>query len=181
MSRIGKKPIVIPSGTEVTLGADTLTVKGKGGTLSRSIHPEISVSVADQVVTVAPKSETRLARALWGTYASHIRNMIDGVNKPFVKKLQIEGIGFKVELSGKILSFSLGFSHPVKIAIPEGLNITVEKNIITISGADKEKVGQFAAILRAQKKPEPYKGKGIRYEGEVIREKQGKKVAATAA
>ena len=181
MSRIGKKPIVIPTGTEVSIGSNTVTVKGKAGTLSRDIHPEVSVSVADQAVTVVPKSETRLARALWGTYASHIRNMIDGVNKPFVKKLQIEGIGFKVELSGKTLSFSLGFSHPVKIAIPEGINVLVEKNIITVSGADKEKVGQFAAILRSQKKPEPYNGKGIRYEGEVIREKQGKKVTATAA
>lgn len=181
MSRIGKKAISIPSGTEVNVSSDSVTVKGKGGTLTRGIHPEISISVADNAVSVVPKTETRLARALWGTYASHVRNMITGVNKPFVKKLQIEGIGYKVELSGKNLSFSLGFSHPVKMAIPEGLTVTVEKNMITVSGADKEKVGQFTAILRSQKKPEPYKGKGIRYEGEVIREKQGKKVAATTS
>ncbi len=130
---------------------------------------------------VAPKGNTRLARALWGTYASHIRNMVSGVNTPFVKKLQIEGIGFKAELNGKNLKLALGFSHPVIVAIPEGVAAVVEKNIVTISGADKESVGQFAASVRALKKPEPYKGKGIRYEGEVVRQKQGKKAAGATA
>lgn len=181
MSRIGKKPIEIPAGTEVSIASGEMTIKGKGGTLKRSVHPAVSISVEGNKVTVSPVAQTRLARALWGTYASHVRNMISGVNKPFVKKLQIEGIGFKAELSGKTLSFSLGFSHPVKVAVPADLAVSVEKNIITVSGADKDKVGQFAAVLRSLKKPEPYKGKGIRYEGEVVREKQGKKVAATAA
>lgn len=179
MSRIGKRPISIPSGTEVSVASGEMTIKGKGGVLKRTIHPGVSVVVEGNVVTVSPIAQTRLARALWGTYAAHVRNMIVGVNKPFVKKLQIEGIGFKSELSGKTLSLSIGFSHQIKIAIPEGLTVMVEKNIITISGANKEQVGQFAAAVRSQKKPEPYKGKGIRYEGEVVREKQGKKVTAT--
>ncbi|OGG69367.1 50S ribosomal protein L6 [Candidatus Kaiserbacteria bacterium RIFCSPHIGHO2_12_FULL_53_13] len=181
MSRVGKKSITIPSGTEVSVVSGEMSVKGKGGTLKKSVHPSVSIAVADGSVSVTPLTQTRLARALWGTYASHVRNMIQGVNQPFVKKLQVEGIGFKAELSGKTLSLSVGFSHPIKISVPEGLAIAVEKNIITISGADKEQVGQFAAVVRAQKKPEPYKGKGIRYVGEVVREKQGKKVTSGTA
>lgn len=180
MSRIGKKSIPIPTGTEVSVVQGALTVKGKGGTLSRAVHRAVSISVNDGSVSVAPQADTRLARALWGTYAAHVRNMIRGVQEPFVKKLQIEGIGYRAEVSGKTLSLSIGFSHPVKISVPEGLAVSVEKNIITVSGADKEQVGEFAAIVRARKKPEPYKGKGIRYEGEVIREKKGKKVTASA-
>ncbi|MDO8552351.1 MAG: 50S ribosomal protein L6 [bacterium] len=181
MSRTGKRAIAIPLGTEITVVDGTLSVKGKGGVLSRPVHQYISVNIEGSSVTVVPTSETRLARALWGTYAAHIRNMIAGVNKPFVKKLQIEGIGFKAELSGKTLTLSIGFSHPVKVAIPEGLHVVVEKNIITITGSDKEQVGEFAASVRALKKPEPYKGKGIRYEGEVVRKKAGKKVTSAAA
>lgn len=177
MSRIGKREITIPAGTDVSVAAGALTVKGKGGTLTRDIHPAISIAVADGSVSVAPAQKTRLARALWGTYAAHVRNMIAGVNTPFAKKLQVEGIGYRVELSGKSLKLAVGFSHPVMVEIPEGITVAVEKNIITISGADKDKVGQFAANVREIKKPEPYKGKGIRYEGEVIRMKQGKKVA----
>lgn len=181
MSRTGKKLITIPAGTEISVADGVISVKGKGGVLTRALHQQIAINIENGSVTVLPTAETRLARALWGTYASHIRNMIAGVNKPFVKKLQIEGIGFKAEMAGKALSLSIGFSHPVNIAIPEGLSVAVEKNVITISGADKERVGQFAASVRSQKKPEPYKGKGIRYEGEVVREKQGKRAVATAA
>jgi large subunit ribosomal protein L6 len=181
MSRTGKLPITIPSGTDVAIADGSITVKGKGGTLKRPLHQMVSVTVADGKLTVAPAAKTRLARALWGTYAAHIRNMVAGVNQPFTKKLQIEGIGYKAELSGKTLSLAVGFSHPVKIAIPEGITVAVDKNMVSISGADKERVGQFAASVRAVKKPEPYKGKGIRYEGEVVREKQGKKVAGTTA
>lgn len=181
MSRTGKKLITIPAGTEVSVADGVLSVKGKGGVLTRPVHHNISINIDGNSVSVVPNSETRLARALWGTYAAHIRNMIQGVGKPFIKKLQIEGIGFKAELSGKTLSLAIGFSHPVKVDIPEGLHVTVEKNIITISGSDKERVGEFAASLRALKKPEPYKGKGIRYEGEVVRKKAGKKVTSVAA
>lgn len=179
MSRVGKKPITIPSGTEIKVGAAEISVKGKGGTLTRPLHPAVAIKVDGSNVVVEPKGSSRLARALWGTYAAHVRNMIAGVNTPFVKKLQVEGIGYRVELSGKSLKLSVGFSHPVLVNIPEGVTVAVEKNIISITGADKDKVGQFAADVRAIKKPEPYKGKGIRYEGEVIRMKQGKK-AATA-
>lgn len=181
MSRVGKNAIKIPAGTEVSVSADTITVKGKGGTLKRALHRTVAVKVEGAEVTVTPIGNTRLAKALWGTYAAHLRNMISGVNSPFVKKLQIEGIGYKAEVQGKNLKMALGFSHPVLVTIPEGVETKVEKNIITLSSADKEKVGQFAASIRELKKPEPYKGKGIRYEGEVVREKAGKKAATASA
>ena len=181
MSRIGKRGIAIPAGTEVSVSIDTITVKGKGGTLKRPTHRMVQVKVVDKEVQVAPVGNARLAQALWGTYAAHVRNMIQGVNTPFVKKLQIEGIGYKAEVSGKNLKLALGFSHPIMQAIPEGVTTKVEKNIVTIEGADKEAVGQFAASVRALRKPEPYKGKGIRYEGEVVREKAGKKAATASA
>lgn len=178
MSRLGKKPILIPPGTTVTVSPLEVVVKGKGGELRRSVRPEVVVTTTESEVSVAPKGSSRLARALWGTYASHLRNMIAGVNTPFVKKLDVQGIGYRAELAGKQIKLLLGFSHPVLVDIPEGLTVAIEKNIISISGADKELVGQFAASVRARKKPEPYKGKGIRYEGEKVRQKQGKKSAA---
>jgi large subunit ribosomal protein L6 len=178
MSRIGKKEIKIPAGTEVVVTQGEVSVKGKGGTLTRALHPAIAVAVENGEVKVTPKDNSRLARALWGTYAAHMRNMIAGVNTPFVKRLQVEGIGYKAELSGKQLKLTVGFSHPVVVSVPDGLTVAVEKNIIVVTGADKDQLGEFAASVRAVKKPEPYKGKGIRYEGEVVRMKQGKKVAA---
>ena len=181
MSRIGKKALQIPAGTEVSVSATEITVKGKGGTLQRSLHPAVSVKVDGKEVQVTPTEKTRLARALWGTYAAHIRNMIAGVNTPFTKVLQVNGIGYKAELSGKNIKLALGFSHSMVVSIPEGLTAAVDKNVISISGADKERVGQFAASVRALKKPEPYKGKGIRYEGEAVRQKQGKKAAGATA
>lgn len=180
MSRIGKQQIQIPAGTEVLVATDSVQVKGKGGTLVKPMHPAVRVKVENGIASVEPANSSRLARALWGTYAAHMKNMIKGVNEPFVKKLQIEGIGFKAELQGKNLKLALGFSHPVIVEIPEGLTLTVEKNIVSVVGANKEAVGQFAASVRELKKPEPYKGKGIRYEGEVVRQKQGKKAAAAA-
>jgi large subunit ribosomal protein L6 len=180
MSRIGKRPIAIPAGTEVSVKDGALNVKGKGGTLVRSLHPAVSIKVENNEVMVEPATKSRQVSALWGTYASHVRNMIAGVNTPFVKKLQVEGIGYRAEMQGKQIKLAVGFSHPVLIAIPEGLTVAIDKNVISISGPDKEKVGQFAADVRAIKKPEPYKGKGIRYEGEVIRQKEGKKLGAAA-
>ncbi|MCE9541169.1 50S ribosomal protein L6 [Candidatus Kaiserbacteria bacterium] len=181
MSRIGKKEIKIPAGTEVSVGNGEVSVKGKGGTLKKSIHPGVTITVEGGQVKVLPANDSHLANALWGTYASHLINMIAGVNTPFVKRLQVEGIGYRAELTGKSLKLTIGFSHPVIIEVPAGLTVAVEKNIIVVSGADKEMVGEFAASVRSKKKPEPYKGKGIRYEGEVVRQKAGKKVAGAAA
>ena len=178
MSRIGKKQIIIPTGTEVSVKDGAVTVKGKAGTITRPIHPSVAIVVEGNEVKVAPADRTRLGRALWGTYAAHVRNMIAGSTTPFEKKLQIEGIGFKAALSGNSLDLNLGFSHPVKVQVPEGVAAKVEKNIITLTGVDRDVVGQFAASVRALKKPEPYKGKGIRYVGEVIRMKQGKKAGS---
>lgn len=175
MSRIGKNPIIIPTKTEVTKNGNVLTVKGPLGELSRSFEKEVDVVINGSEIQVNPTKDTIFARALWGTTAAHLRNMIHGVNVPFVKKLIIEGVGFKSAVNGTQLVLNLGFSHPVPLDIPKGLTVTAEKNIITVSGIDKEKVGSFAALMRSKKKPEPYKGKGIRYEKEVVRRKEGKK------
>ncbi len=177
MSRIGKKVIAIPEKTEVTFASGVLTVKGPLGTLSRSLKSDISVNITPKEITLEPVKKTLDTNALWGTYASLIINMVEGVGKAFVKKVILEGIGYKSEVKGSDLVLALGFSHPVKVAIPTTLKVTAEKNTITISGIDKEAVGEFAASLRALKKPEPYKGKGFRYEGEIIKRKQGKKTA----
>jgi large subunit ribosomal protein L6 len=175
MSRIGKKPIAIPEKTSVSFDGYELKVKGPLGEISRAIKPEISIDVKDGVVTVGLKRSD--ARPLWGTYAAHIKNMIAGVSTAYTKKLIVEGIGFKSDVKGDELNLSLGFSHPIAVAIPAGLKVTAEKSGITIVGIDKELVGRFAAEIRSLKKPEPYKGKGIRYDNEVIRRKQGKKAA----
>jgi large subunit ribosomal protein L6 len=175
MSRLAKRAIPVPEKTEISVSEGEVRVKGPKGTLTRAKSPHVSIQVGAGGVAVAPTSNALEARAAVGTYASHIRNMLTGVTSGFSKKLLIEGVGYKWDVQGKTLSLSLGFSHPVKMPIPDGLTVTVEKGALLISGFDKEAVGQFAANVRAQKPPEPYKGKGIRYEGEVIRRKQGKK------
>ncbi|MDP3725903.1 MAG: 50S ribosomal protein L6 [bacterium] len=175
MSRIGKQPIAIPKNTEVSVSSQTLKVKGPLGELTRTFSPLISIEVAEDTVLVNPKKENLFTRALWGTTASHIRNMVKGVHTIFQKRLIIEGVGYRAEVSGNNLVLQLGFSHPVKIPIPGDVKVTVEKNVMTISSINKESVGQFTASVRALKKPEPYKGKGIRYENEVLRRKQGKR------
>lgn len=177
MSRIGKRIITLPEKTEIQLSEGSMSVKGPLGELKRELHPLIEVNIEGREVTVKPKKENIESRALWGTYASHLTNMVRGVNTPFEKKLILEGIGFKSEVKGDKIVFALGFSHPVEVAIPAGLKVTAEKNAITVSGSDKELVGSFAANIRALKKPEPYKGKGMRYHDEVIARKQGKKSA----
>ena len=177
MSRIGKKVIAIPAKTEISLSGGVLTVKGPLGVLTKKVKEDIEITIGASEVTLVPKRITLENKALWGTYASHIMNMLAGVNTPFVKKLILEGIGFKSEVKGNNLVLALGFSHPVNVSIPEGLKVTADKNIITATGIDKEVVGEFVASVRALKKPEPYKGKGMRYEGEVIKRKQGKKTA----
>ncbi|MSU56279.1 MAG: 50S ribosomal protein L6 [Candidatus Taylorbacteria bacterium] len=175
MSRLAKKPIVIPEKVEVAVSSGVVTVKGPTGTLSRPVPASISVVVKDGSVTVTPKDDALPTRMLLGTTVAHIRNMIQGSKEAFVKKLIVEGIGFKAEVKGTEMTLSLGFSHQIKLPIPTELKVTSEKGIVTISGSDIEAVGAFAAKIRSLKKPEPYKGKGIRYDGEVIRRKQGKK------
>ncbi|MFA6536613.1 MAG: 50S ribosomal protein L6 [Candidatus Paceibacterota bacterium] len=177
MSRIGKKPIAIPNGTTVSVLNNVVKVKGPLGELSRNFRPIIGIAIDNNQVILTPKRTGVEVSAMWGTASSHVNNMINGVNKAFEKKLILEGIGFKSEVKGKKMVFSLGFSHPVEMDIPEGLKVTAEKNLITVSGIDKELVGQFAAKVRDLKKAEPYKGKGMRYEKEVIRRKEGKKAA----
>ncbi|MBU2103765.1 50S ribosomal protein L6 [Patescibacteria group bacterium] len=175
MSRLAKKPITIPSKVTVSTTNGMLSVKGPSATLERPIHAAITIEVTPEGVMVAPANDTKLARALTGTFAAHTRAMISGVETPFKRVLVIKGVGYKVELRGRDLVFNVGFSHQVTLTVPEGLEAKVEKLTITIEGADKQKVGQFAAEIRAIKPPEPYLGKGIAYDNEVIRRKQGKK------
>ncbi|MBU1179209.1 50S ribosomal protein L6 [Patescibacteria group bacterium] len=178
MSRLGKKPIIIPEGIEVKIENGKVNVGGPKGELVKIFKDSIiSIDKKDGCLELRPKKENTQSAALWGTYASHLTNMIEGVISGFSKNLLIEGIGYKAQIdgSGKKLILNLGFSHPVEMVIPEGISVKVEKNKMEISGIDKELVGETAARIRALKKPEPYKGKGIRYENEVIRRKAGKK------
>lgn len=177
MSRIGKKPILIPKGVTVTQDGPTITVKGPKGELSRLFRNEVTINVEGDTITLEPRGNAKFAMSLWGTYGSHLYNMIEGVQKHFTKKLLIDGVGYRVEMSGNKLVLSLGFSHKVELTVPNGLAVVVEKNVTTITGADKEEVGKFAAKIRSLKKPEPYKGKGFRYDNEIIKRKEGKKSA----
>ncbi len=175
MSRLGKIPVTIPAGVEVTLADGVLKAKGPKATLERPVRDEVSITVDAGEVTLAPANETKLARSLWGTYAAHTRNMITGVTEGFTRNLEIEGVGYRAEVKGNEIVLNVGFSHPVNLTIPEGITAEVNKSVITLTGSDKEALGQFAADVRKVKKPEPYKGKGIRYQGEYIIRKQGKK------
>lgn len=177
MSRLGKRAIAIPEKTTVAVEGGFVKVAGPKGELAKELHKEVRVQVTDEGVDVKPANDTPLARALWGTYASHIVNMITGVNEEFKRALILEGVGYRVAVDGGTLVLNVGYSHPVRMPIPEGLTVTVEKNNIAISGINKELVGQFAANVRSKKKPEPYKGKGLRYSDEIIRRKQGKKAS----
>ncbi len=175
MSRIAKKVIELPPKAEIEIQGSVIKTKGPLGELSLTLKPEIGITKDEAGLLLKPLDSTLLTQALWGTYASIVRNNLKGVTEGFVKKLVVEGIGFKSDVRGNEIVMSLGFSHPVKVTIPEGIKVTMEKSTLVITGIDKEKVGSFAASIRALKKPEPYKGKGIRYDSEVIRRKQGKK------
>src|SRR3989344_3076623 len=177
MSRLAKKPIVIPEKTTVILAGGAVVVKGPLGELSRAFPSVVAVEVKEREISVSLTDASREHKALSGTAVAHIKNMIAGVNKPYEKKLLIEGVGFKADADGQKLKMALGFSHPVVVEVPKGIKVTTEKGAINISGINKDEVGQFAATIRALKKPEPYKGKGIRYSDEIIRRKQGKKTA----
>jgi large subunit ribosomal protein L6 len=180
MSRIGKKPIEVPQGVTAQISENEITVKGPKGELSQIIHPEIKVELKDGKILVAPKGElSKKGRGLWGLYRALIANMVEGTSKGFEKKLEIEGVGFKAAVDADGLTLNLGFTNPIKIKKIEGVSFLVEKNLVTVSGADKERVGHMAALIRKQKKAEPYKGKGIKYQGEKIRRKEGKKVVSS--
>jgi len=180
MSRIGKKPIEIPEGVKIEISEKEIKVLGPKGELKQIIHPEIKIEQKDGKIFVSPKTVlSKRGRGLWGLYAALVLNMIEGCSKGFEKKLEIEGVGFKAIVEGDTLVLNLGFSNPVKIKKIEGVNFAVEKNVVIVSGINKERVGHMAALIRKQKKAEPYKGKGIKYQGEKIRRKEGKKVVAS--
>lgn len=178
MSRVGKKPVVLPSGVTATRTGDMLTIVGSKGTLTVPIHPRVTVTINDSEVVATIAGENKKDKALWGLTRALIQNAVDGVVKGFEKKLEVNGVGFKVATVGTKISMSLGFSHPVEVEIPKELQVSIEKNLITISGIDKQMVGQFAANIRSLKPPEPYKGKGIKYVDEIILRKAGKVVKA---
>jgi large subunit ribosomal protein L6 len=174
MSRIGKQPIEVPAGVTVSLEGQTITVVGPKGTLTTPLLTDLSINQADGKVTVAKVQETAQTQNSYGLMRTLIANMVTGVSAGFERQLEINGVGYRASVSGSMVNLALGFSHPVNFPLPEGITAKVEKNIITISGFDKQLVGQVAANIRALKKPEPYKGKGIKYTDEVIRRKAGK-------
>jgi large subunit ribosomal protein L6 len=175
MSRVGKKPIAIPSGVEVTIDGNTVTVKGPKGTLTRQIHPDMTVKKEDNVLKVERPSDDRFHRALHGTTRSIIANMVEGVSNGFSKTLELVGVGYRAQKKGKTVVLNVGYSHPVEVPEPEGIELEVPSATqIIVKGIDKEKVGAVAAKIRAVREPEPYKGKGIKYADERIRRKEGK-------
>jgi len=174
MSRIGKLPIAIPSGVTITVDSGYVTVTGPKGTLTQFVLPEVDVTVEDGTLTVTRKSDEKLSRSQHGLMRALINNMVVGVTSGFEKKLEINGVGFRVSGGGNQIEMGLGFSHPVKYQSKDGVSLAVEKNVITVSGISKQQVGQVAAEIRELKKPEPYKGKGIKYVGEQIVRKAGK-------
>lgn len=174
MSRIGKLPIQIPSGVTITVDSGNVTVKGPKGELTQFITPDVKVTVEDGSVAVTRNDDSKPAKSQHGLIRALINNMVIGVTQGFEKKLEVNGVGFRVGGGGQAIEMSLGFSHPVKYQAPEGVNLTVEKMNITVSGISKQKVGQVAAEIRSLKKPEPYKGKGIKYADETILRKAGK-------
>jgi large subunit ribosomal protein L6 len=175
MSRIGKKVIEIPEKVEVKIVQDSVIVKGPKGELTQKIHPAVKIAIQDKEITLSVSdSENKKEKSLWGLFNRLINNMIIGVTKGYEKKLEVIGVGFKVAIQGQKLTLNVGFSHPVEYILPKGIASTVEKNVITLSGIDKQEIGEIAAQIRRIKKPEPYKGKGIRYAGEVVKKKVGK-------
>lgn len=190
MSRVGKKPILIPEAVEVKIEGQKVIIKGPKGELQREVRPELRVEVKENKIFVSPQIEVKprtrtssvrgkKTKAFWGLTRVLLSNMVKGVKESYEKKLQIEGIGYRANLEGNNLVLFVGFSHPIKVEAPQGIKFSIEKNIITVSGSDKELVGQLAAKIRKIQPPEPYKGKGIRYLGEQIRRKVGKKVVTT--
>jgi large subunit ribosomal protein L6 len=176
VSRVGKHPVSIPSGVEVSLSGQTLTAKGRLGALSLVVGSEVSASIGDATVTIIPNSDTKRSRAMWGTMRALIENMVTGVSTGFSVNLEITGVGYRAQVQGETLNLQLGYSHDIPFPIPGDVRITCERpTAITVTGADRQRVGQIAADIRAYRPPEPYKGKGIKYATETIRRKEGKK------
>ncbi|WOJ89382.1 50S ribosomal protein L6 [Methylocapsa polymorpha] len=176
MSRIGKKPVALPAGVTAKVEGQSISVKGGKGALSFTAPDDVSVTFADNQIAVSPRNETKRARAMWGMTRSMVNNLVIGVSKGFERKLEITGVGYKAAVAGKNLQLSLGYSHDVNFPIPEGIAIVAPKPTeVSISGIDKRQVGQIAAEIRALRPPEPYKGKGVKYSGEFIFRKEGKK------
>jgi large subunit ribosomal protein L6 len=176
MSRIGKNPVTIPQGVSIEIAGETVTAKGKLGTLKLALSQDVTAAVEDGKVVVKPRSDTKQARMQWGTTRALVNNMVTGVSKGFNASLEINGVGYRAAVQGKNLVLQLGYSHDVVFPIPADVKITCEKpTSIAIAGADRQRVGQVAAVIRAFRKPEPYKGKGIKYGYETIRRKEGKK------
>ena len=176
MSRIGKKPVPVPANVTASIDGKTLSVKGPKGTLSLALRDEIKYTVEDGGISVQPANETKQARAFWGMQRTLVQNLVTGVTDGFTKKLLITGVGYRAAAQGRNLRLQLGYSHDVDVAVPEGIEVkTPDNTTIEISGSDKQKVGQLAAEIRRWRKPEPYKGKGIKYDGEFIFRKEGKK------
>lgn len=176
MSRVGKLPVAIPSGVTVDVKPDRLIVKGKGGELSTVITGDVTVTIEGGQAIVKPANESKRARAMWGTVRANLNNLVKGVTEGFTRNLEINGVGYRAAVQGEVLSLSLGYSHEIKYVIPKGIKIAVEKQTaLSISGIDRQRVGQVAAEIRALRGPEPYKGKGVKYSDERIRRKEGKK------
>jgi large subunit ribosomal protein L6 len=175
MSRIGKKPVAIPQGVTVLAENNHITVKGPKGTLEFDHHFDVQVNISESELIVEKIGKSKQAPAIWGTTARIIENMIEGVTKGFSKQLELNGVGFRMSTAGKKVNMALGFSHPVEVIVPNELEVVTEGNVMTVSGIDKHKVGQFSANIRALKPVEPYKGKGFKYVGEHVRRKEGKK------
>ncbi|AZI34707.1 50S ribosomal protein L6 [Caenibius tardaugens NBRC 16725] len=176
MSRIGKRPVAIPGGVSAEIANGALTVKGPKGTLTLSLADEVTYAIEDGSISVQPANDTKRARSFWGMQRTLVSNLIEGVTAGFTKTLDITGVGYRANAQGKKLKLQLGYSHDVDLDVPEGLDVkTPDQTTIEISGVDKQQVGQFAAEIRRWRKPEPYKGKGIKYRGEYIFRKEGKK------
>ena len=176
MSRSGKNPVAIPEGVAVDLAGQILTAKGQLGTLTLTVSTEVTATIADGAVTIAPNSETKRARAMWGTTRALVNNMVTGVATGFTRNLDINGVGYRAAVQGNTLNLQLGYSHEVAYPIPSDVRIACERpTTIAVSGADRQRVGQVAAEIRSFRPPEPYKGKGIKYRDETIRRKEGKK------
>jgi len=176
MSRIGKNPVAIPSGVQVNLAGQVLTVSGGKGKLTLTVSPQVSATVADGAVTIAPIDESKQARAMWGTTRALVNNMVTGVSAGFTRTLEINGVGYRAAVQGRVLNLQLGYSHDIPYPIPHDIQIACERpTLIAVSGADRQRVGQVAAEIRSYRPPEPYKGKGIKYAEETVRRKEGKK------